>query len=381
MAIETRNAGKSGRQLEVLSTSAAPGVLGDSQLLRRYADARGRGTEAEAAFRELVNRHGPMVLGICRQILRHHHDADDAFQATFLVLVRKARSVRVDDSLAPWLCSVAFRTAQRARELAARYRPIESGQMEEPSGRCPDQAFQFDVRPLLHEELSRLPGKFRDAIVLCHLEGKSHEEAARLLHWPIGTVSSRLSRGRRLLRSRLERRGLSVSAAILSVNWLAGTPTTGALPLLESTIAAAIGSATATAVPALVISLTQGVLKTMMLRKLSTISFAVFLAATTGSVAVWAHWPTPTAKDSTIGHGALPVLAPADAATPTNAAGSAPQPSVPTPHSRQSGGDVRLADCPAGESGCFPDYCPLSMAANALSRFVSHFHQESVPSR
>src|SRR5271169_5295011 len=135
-------------ELDVTRASGSLSVLSDSQLLRRYAAARGRDSEAEAAFLELIHRHGPMVMGICRQILRQHHDADDAFQATFLVLVRKARSIRVQDSLAPWLSSVAFRTAQRARELAARYRPIDCGQMEEPSGPSPDEAFQFDVRPL-----------------------------------------------------------------------------------------------------------------------------------------------------------------------------------------------------------------------------------------
>jgi RNA polymerase sigma-70 factor (ECF subfamily) len=322
-----------------------------------------------------------MVLGICRQILRHHHDADDAFQATFLVLVRTARSIRVDDSLAPWLSSVAFRTAQRARELAARYRAVDCEQLSEPSAPRPDEAFQFDVRPLLHEELGRLPSKFRDAIVLCHLEGMSHEEAARLLHSPIGTVNSRLSRGRRLLRSRLQRRGVSVSAAILSVNWLAGTTTTVASTLRESTIAAGVASASSSAVPALVLSLTRGVLKTMMLRKLGTISVAILLASTLGGVAVWAHWPTATAKDSTFGPRAVPALAPAATDAPTNDAGSAPQPSIPSNRSQQSGDEIRLADCPVGEPGCFPDYCPLSMAANALSRFVSHFHQSSEVSR
>ncbi|HEV3311277.1 MAG TPA: sigma-70 family RNA polymerase sigma factor, partial [Chloroflexota bacterium] len=342
---------------------------------------RGRGTKAEEAFRELVDRHGPMVLGICRQILRHHHDADDAFQATFLILVRKARSIRVQDSLAPWLSSVAFRTAQRSRELASRYQPIDRGQMEELSRPCSDEAFRFDVRPLLHEELEHLPGKFRDAIVLCHLEGKSHEEAARLLRSPIGTVNSRLSRGRRLLRSRLERRGVTVSAAILSVNWLAGTSTTLASTVRESTIAAAVASATSSAVPTLVLSLTRGVLRTMMLRKLRTISVAILLASTTGSVAVWAHWPTATAKAPTVEQKAVPAIAPAGAGAPKNDDGSAPPRSAPASRSQQSSDEVRLTDRPAGEPDFFPDYCPLLMAANALSRFVSHFHQASELSR
>jgi RNA polymerase sigma factor (sigma-70 family) len=382
MVMESGKAGAAGRQFEVLWASGALGVLSDSQLLSRYADARGRDAEAEAAFRELVNRHGPMVLGICRQILRHHHDADDAFQATFLVLVRKARSIRVDDSLAPWLCSVAFRTAQRARDVAARHRPIDAGQMEEPSRSCLDEAFHFDLRPLLHEELDRLPGKFRDAIVLCHLEGKSHEQAARLLRWPIGTVSSRLSRARRLLRSRLERRGVDVSSAMFSANWLAGTPTTVALPLLESTISAAIGSATASAVPALVLSLTHGVLRTMMLRKLGTISVAILLiGATSGSFAVWAHWPAAAPKPSALGHGPVPTLAPPGAGTPARDAGSTLEPADPATRSQPAGDEVRLTDRPAGMTDCLPPYCPMSIAANAFSKIIGHFHHSFDPSR
>jgi hypothetical protein len=179
----------------------------------------------------------------------------------------------------------------------------------------------------------------------------------------------------------LERRGVTVSAAILSVSWLAGTSTALASSLRDSTIAAAVASATSSAVPTLVLSLSQGVLKTMMLRKLSTISVAVLLAASTGSVAVWAHWPTAMAQDRSFGHEAVPALAPADSGAPTNDAGSTSKPKVPTPHSQQSVDDVRLVDCPAGDLGCLPDYCPLSMAANALSRFVSHFHQAPELSR
>ena len=128
---------------------------------------------AEEAFRELVNRHGPMVLGVCRQILRHQHDADDAFQATFLVLVRKARSIRIADSVAPWLSSVAYRTAHRARKTAARYRPIGDVKLAEPAISAAPEPYLPDLWPFLHEELDRLPEKFRNAIVLCHLEGKS----------------------------------------------------------------------------------------------------------------------------------------------------------------------------------------------------------------
>jgi RNA polymerase sigma factor (sigma-70 family) len=273
------------RQLDVLWTSGSLTGMSDAQLLGRFAEARD--STAESAFRELINRHGSMVMGVCRQILRHPHDADDAFQATFLVLVRKARSIRVGESLAPWLYSVAYRTAQRARAIASRYRSAAVEQLEEPMDSSSNHACHFDLRPLLHEELNRLPGKYREPIVLCHLEGKTHEEAARLLQWPVGTVSGRLSRGRELLRSRLKRRGMEVSPGVLSANWLAGTPTSVTLPLIESTVCAAVGLA-ASAVSASVLSLTQGVLKAMLLNKIKTTALIVLLVGgLTAGVGIW----------------------------------------------------------------------------------------------
>jgi RNA polymerase sigma factor (sigma-70 family) len=383
----TMNLGKTGevgRQLEVLWTSGTLTGLSDSQLLSHYVNPRGRDAMAEAAFRELVNRHGPMVLAVCRQLLRHPHDADDAFQATFLVLVRQARSIRVDQSLAPWLSSVAYRTARRARAIAARYRPLDAVSTGAFAGPAPDEAYHFDVRPMLHEELDRLPGKFRDVIVLCHLEGRSHEEAARLLRWPIGTVSSRLSRGRRLLRSRLERRGLEVAPAMLAANWLAGTPAAVAPPLLESTVTAAVGSVSAKAVSALVLSLTHGVLKIMWLRKLKSISLAVLLiGGTMGTVGVWAHWPSGAAKASALRHGAAP--APAGSVTPARDAGSDSQQAQPPAGTQSAGDDARLADCssdcPAACDDGPPPYCPIAMAANAVSKVIGYFHSSSGSSR
>src|SRR5262245_43492778 len=208
------------RQLEGLWTSGTLTGLSDAQLLSRFV--RTRDAAGELAFGELVNRHWPMVLGVCRQILRHSHDADDAFQATFLVLVRKAHAIKAEDSLAPWLYSVAFRTAHRARANASRHRPSLEEPIENLEGSSSEAAYTLDLRPLLYQELSRLPPKYRAPIVLCHLEEKTHEEVARLLGWPIGTVSGRLSRGRQLLRARLERRGVAVPSALFSAAWLLG---------------------------------------------------------------------------------------------------------------------------------------------------------------
>jgi RNA polymerase sigma factor (sigma-70 family) len=354
--------GGAGRQLERLWAAGTLTGLTDAQLLGQFVDARGRDATGEAAFRELVHRHGAMVLGVCRQILGRRHDVDDAFQATFLVLVRKARSIQVGDSLAPWLCSVAYRTAHRARADAARCPSTGVETLEEFPAPAPDDRFHFDLRPLLHEELNRLPDKFRDPIVLCHLEGKSHEEAARLLRWPVGTVSSRLSRGRQLLRSRLERRGVAVPSAILAANWLAGIPTTMPLPLLESTVTSAIGFAASQAVSAVVLSLTQGVLRIMWLRKLARISLVVLLFSATGGIAVWAHWPSATTKANASVRDAV----------------STPQPEQPPASSQPLGADVQLTDCQVDD---LPPYCPISMAANAFSRMLDHFHSTSTSSR
>ena len=210
-----------------------------------------------------------MVLGVCRHILRRPQDVDDAFQATFLVLVRKARSIRVDESLGPWLYGVAYRTALRARSKVARHHLEETGptwkrRAAEPAG----GAFVWEIRPMLHEELNRLPEKYRSPIVLCHLEGKSHEEAARMLDWPVGTLSGRLSRGRQLLKDRLQRRGLTASAGMLAARFPGEA--LPALPprLAELTIKAALGSGAGPTVSTSVLTLTQGVLNAMLIHSL-----------------------------------------------------------------------------------------------------------------
>jgi RNA polymerase sigma factor (sigma-70 family) len=183
----------------------------DGVLLERFA-AHGD----EAAFEALLQRHGPMVFGLCRRLLADTAEAEDAFQATFLVLVRRARSVRKRESLGSWLFGVASRIARRARAGAARRRRREQAAARTADGAAPP-AEPNDLRRVLDEEIDRLPEKYRAPVVLCYFEGRTNEEAARQLRWPTGTVQGRLARARNLLRSRLTRRGVALGAAGLAV--------------------------------------------------------------------------------------------------------------------------------------------------------------------
>jgi RNA polymerase sigma factor (sigma-70 family) len=246
-------------------------ALTDGQLLEAFVSRKD-----EAAFEVLIHRHGPMVLGVCRRILRNHHDADDAFQATFLVLIRKAGTIVPRGMVANWLHGVAYRTALKARTLIARHRTRERQvtEMPEPETVQPDECWQ-DLQRLLDRELSGLPEKYRVPVVLCDLEGKTGKEAARQLGWPEGTVSSRLARGRVMLARRLSRHNLALSggalAAVLSQNAVAClSPSVVSSTLKAASLSAAGKAVTAAVVPAHVIALTKGVLKAMFLRKLMT---------------------------------------------------------------------------------------------------------------
>jgi len=370
-----RNKGRASQQLEALWTAGTMTGLTDTQLLRRFVETRD--AIGELAFVELLNRHGPMVWGVCRQILPRSHDADDAFQATFLVLVRKARSIREGESLGPWLYRVAYRTAQRARANASRYRPGTDEQFEGIEA-SPEDAYRLDARPLLYEELDRLPGKYQVPIVLCHLEGKTHEEAARLLNWPVGTLSGRLSRGRQLLRSRLERRGVTVPSALLCVPWLVGSQSPAMATLVEAALRVATRFAAAQTIPASVLSLTQGVLKTMILRKLGTVTAAVLLVGVvTGGAGAWMHRPSLPQESEPASVSRQNADTP-PVSKPNAAPESKPQSSTD--------GVSRLADncpsdCPLTESDRGNFGCPIAMATHAISKMFGSFHDRSVASK
>jgi RNA polymerase sigma factor (sigma-70 family) len=215
--------------------------LTDGQLLSRFTN--GAPESAHAAFSALVDRHGGMVLGVCRDILENADDAHDAFQATFLVLARRAKTVRRPESVGCWLHGVAQRISARARVDAARRRAYERRKGE----LCAQQSIDADRREVdtsLHEEIQRLPEKYRAPIVLCYLESLTHDAAAAHLGWPVGTVRGRLARARDLLRTRLTRRGLAVAvgaAAATTITAEAAVPAA----LREATVNAAVSFATA----------------------------------------------------------------------------------------------------------------------------------------
>lgn len=196
------------------------GVIGDvadEQLLERFLTARGEA--GEMAFDALVERHGPMVLRICRTILRDGHDAEDAFQATFLVLARRAASIRSRSSLASWLHGVARRVASSARSAATRRRKHErkAADRADRAESFLDEPRWEDLAQVLHEEIDRLPERFRAPIVLCDMEGLTEGQAAQRLGRPVGTIRSQLARGRQRLRFRLTRRGLAPATVVLVV--------------------------------------------------------------------------------------------------------------------------------------------------------------------
>jgi RNA polymerase sigma factor (sigma-70 family) len=267
------------RQVEALFNVGTIGDLSDGQLLERFATDPDEA--AELAFSALVERHGPLVWRVCLAILRDEHEAEDAFQATFLVLVRKARSLWVRDSLGHWLHQVACRTACCLRARVLRRRKLD----RRHSDRAPTGSIDAQIPPdadrdaAIHEELNRLPAKYRLPVVLCDLEGHTHQQAARSLGWPIGTVKSRQARGRSLLRDRLTRRGMGLAIAgalIESLSHPAVAEITQAIA--RRTVNAAMRQAgrllAGAAVSTSVLTLTQGVLRAMLWIKIRWLAIA-----------------------------------------------------------------------------------------------------------
>jgi RNA polymerase sigma factor (sigma-70 family) len=235
----------------------------DGHLLGRFLAGEG------GAFEALVLRHGPMVYGVCRRLLGNTHDAEDAFQAAFLVLARKAPSVTPREAIGNWLFGVARRTALEARARNARRRAREQQVEAMPDPAVAPEEPTRDLREALDGELHRLPDKYRLPVILCELEGRGRKEVARQLGLAEGTLSSRLATARKMLAKRMARFSSVAIAAALGQSALAGVP-----PVLVTSTVKAAGGAGSTAA----VALAQGVMKAMFLTKLRTASWAVGLA-------------------------------------------------------------------------------------------------------
>ena len=300
------------KHLEALFQEGTFSGLTDGELMRRCTSVVD--DSAAAAFTVLVGRHGPMVLRVCYQVLGDTHDAQDAFQATFLVLARKARSVRNYDSLASWLYGVADRVAKRARAEAARRRAHERRRAEltalalETAG----EQTESETWPELHEEVASLPEKLRVPIILCYLEGLTAEAAAQQLGCPRGTVLSRLSRARERLRERLARRGFSLSAGLPLYATKSAVPDALSHATVHAAVRITAGKTTAGTLPTSVAALTEGVLRMMSRARLVTVVGTV-LAISAMSIGVGAvvsqtaGGPPPVAHAGRVGKKEPPV--------------------------------------------------------------------------
>ena len=287
-------------QHEAVLEARTVAEVSDGQLLSRFIGDRDE--LAEMSFAALVRRHGPMILRVCEQVVGDRHTAEDAFQATFLILARRAGSIQQPELLGQWLYGVAFRTAREARLRAHRRREREPAGIEGVGVEPIDSSGRPDVLLIcreefeaLHEEVSRLPERYRIPVVLCDLEGLTYQDAARRLGCPVGTIGVRLRRARERLRTRMTRRGLAPTAGLMA-SLLGAEVAAERVPtaLIESTVSAATGLAAGKAAAdglasSSVISLSQAVLRTMVSARLklaAQIAVGVGIAAAIGWPAV-----------------------------------------------------------------------------------------------
>jgi RNA polymerase sigma factor (sigma-70 family) len=279
----------------------------DGELLRRFVSLH----EA-AAFNELLGRHGPLVWGVCRRVLGREHEAEDAFQATFLVLARRARFIHKTASLSSFLYGVAYRVAVRLRRQAGRRRTCERRVDIMPPTDVVTQVTLHELQVLLDEELNRLPEKYRAPVVLCCLEGKGRAEAARELGWKEGTLSSRLAEARRRLLQRLSRRGVALGTVFCAIDLGKTAPAAVPAALMEATAKTALSAACGQVAPvsAAAAAAAQGVLRSLSLGPWKVVG-ALLLAAGVACAVVGAPGQPPDKKSPPPSQPARPALAPA----------------------------------------------------------------------
>jgi RNA polymerase sigma factor (sigma-70 family) len=319
--------------LRKLVGASAASEQSDAELLRRFVHE-----QDEASFAALVERHGRLVWSVCRNLLAQEQDAEDAFQATLLVLSRKAGSIRQGRSVASWLYGVAYRTALKARTTIARRQKHEQRAEARPSPDPVSEAALRELQAILNEEVQRLPEKYRAPFILCCLESKSKAEASQELGWPEGTVSSRVSGARQRLQQRLARRGIELSAALCAVALTERAASAASATLAAGAVKAALvfasgRSLAAGLVTARAIAIAQAVLWAEAASRLKLFLVLVLVLTLTGGAAAWWQHPPdqprgddagrPPADVAVEGPRRGPEDRPADAGKPGPAAGPA----------------------------------------------------------
>jgi RNA polymerase sigma factor (sigma-70 family) len=322
--------------LRRLLSSPQASRLGDAQLLERFVRQRD-----EAAFEVLMWRHGPKVLGVCRRILHHEQDAEDAFQATFLILVRKASSIGKRQSLGSWLYRVAYHVALRARRTAAKRTKRQIKAPDVPAAESVPEVVWRDLRPVLDEEVNQLPEKYRAPFVLCYLDGMTNEEAARELGCPRGTILSRLAWARQRLQRRLARRGVTLSAGILGASLASKAGAGVPVALMESTLKASLMITAGGAAVGPAAALSTGVLQTMLWTKVKVVTGCVLAFGALGIAGGMATRPMLSAK-----------LVASQQARPAETQAEKPQPTPANPSPREATYEFEFRDKPwIGEKG------------------------------
>jgi RNA polymerase sigma factor (sigma-70 family) len=341
------NGGKAGnghlpRQRKAAQEHVADAMT-DRELLQRFAAGR-----EESAFATLVQRHGPLVYGVCRKFLRDAQEAEDAFQATFLVLACKAKSIRKVESVASWLYGVASRLSNKMRFRALRRRNREQKAATAGVTASADDLSWRETCLVLHEELNRLPDKYRAPLLLCYWEGQTQDEAARHLGWPRGTLKRRLEAGRERLHSRLARRGIMLSAVLLALSmsqrqaWASVGP-----KILKSTLV--LARASTVAGRGAWLSTGAALLASQLLRGLATVKLRTALVGivTAGAIAVLAV--------ESPGVDLLPASPEmrSPSTLPPGAPGSALAPELGTPKQAEASipGDIKVESLPTPKSG------------------------------
>ena len=329
---------------------------------RLAASAPTRGTDAgliadflqsgaQDSFAELVRRHGPAVLGVCQRFLGPTPDAEDAFQATFLVLVRRARGTEWREALGPWLYGVALRVARKARAVRARRRTNERQAPPMTDTASAPSTEPDDSAVIVDEELAALPATYRLPLVLCEIQGRSRRDAARELEIAEGTLSSRLARGRKMLRARLVRRGVVPTVSGLAVTVPAGLASATARNAVH-VLTCAVG-----AVPAGVLALTEGVVKTMIVQwKLAAVLVAACLGLT--GFGAWRGTSAPEAIAASDPPKTAPAVQPPQKAPPV----AAPKPTEPVA--------TIFGDVPVSREA-FADYLIRKYGKKELEPFVN----------